>query len=177
MTECDRMWSPVKPVIKLKASVHSNREHFSRILTSYVHRLNRCNWKEIIGWSPTASSKAEKMHSLFKPTLARWQHQFDRRYYFFWQPFLQRLYWTCCLYKSPQWLPFSSLDSLDIKYTLLRFESNKENISSSFILSSHQDSSGGLEIELGHSFLVFDPAQVKARACYSWWLAALRRSW
>jgi hypothetical protein len=70
--------------------------------------------------------------------------------------------------KRPQWLPFSSLDSSDIKYTLLIFESNKENISSSFNLSSHQDSSGGQEIELGHSFLVFDPAQMKARAFYSW---------
>jgi hypothetical protein len=27
--------------------------------------------KEIIGWSPTASSEAEKMHSSFKPMLAR----------------------------------------------------------------------------------------------------------
>jgi hypothetical protein len=70
-----------------------------------------------------------------------------------------------------------SLDSPDIKYTLLRFESNMENISSSFNLSSHQDSSGGQEIELGHSFLVFDHAQMKARACYSWWLAAPRWSW
>jgi hypothetical protein len=60
------------------------------------------------------------------------------------------------------------LDSRDIKYTFLRFESNKENILSSFNLSSHQDSSGGQEIELGHSFLVFDPAQMKARACYTW---------
>jgi hypothetical protein len=87
--------------------------------------------KEIIGWSPTASSEAEKMHSSFKPTLARGQHRFDRRYYFFWQLFFQRLYWTYCLYKRPQWLSFSSLDSTDIKYTLFRFESNKENISSS----------------------------------------------
>jgi hypothetical protein len=117
------------------------------------------------------------MHSSFKPTLARGQHRFDQRYYFFWQLFLQWLYGTCCLYKHPQWLPFSSLDSPDIKYTLLRFESNKENISSSFNLSSNQDSSGGQEIELGHSFLVFDPTQMKARACYSWWLAAPRRSW
>jgi hypothetical protein len=29
----------------------------------------------------------------------------------------------------------------------------------------------------GHSFLVFNPAQVKARACYSWWLSAPRWSW
>jgi hypothetical protein len=28
-------------------------------------------FKEIIGWSPTASSEAEKMHLLFKPMLAR----------------------------------------------------------------------------------------------------------
>jgi hypothetical protein len=91
--------------------------------------------------------------------------------------FFQRLYWTCCLYKRSQWLPFSSLDFSDIKYTLLRFDSNKENISSSFNLSSHQDSIGGQEIELGHSFLVFDPTQMKARACYSWWLVAPRRSW
>jgi hypothetical protein len=59
-----------------------------------------------------------------------------------------------------------SLDSPDIIYTLLSFESNKEH-NSSFNLSSHQDSSEGQEIELVHSFLVFDPAQVKARACYS----------
>jgi hypothetical protein len=59
-------------------------------------------------------------------------------------------------------------NSLDIKYTLLRFQSNKENILSSFNLSSHQDLSGGQEIELGHSFLVFNPAQMKVRACYSW---------
>jgi hypothetical protein len=44
----------------------------------------------------------------------------------------------------------------------LKFESNKEHISSSFNLSSHQYSSEGQEIELVHSFLVFDPAQVKA---------------
>jgi hypothetical protein len=49
----------------------------------------------------------------------------------------------------------------------LRFESNKEHNSSSFNLSSHQDSSEAQEIELVHSFLVFDPAQVKAMTCYS----------
>jgi hypothetical protein len=87
--------------------------------------------KEIISWSSTASSKAEKIQSSFKPMLARGQHRFDRCYCFFWQLFLQRLYWTCCLYKRPQWFSFSSFDSPDIKYTLLRFESNKENISSS----------------------------------------------
>jgi hypothetical protein len=38
---------------------------------------------------------------------------------------------------------------------------------SSFNLSSHQDSSEGQEIELGHLFLVFDPTQMNARACYS----------
>jgi hypothetical protein len=124
-----------------------------------------------------ASSEAKKIHLSFKPTLARGQHRFDRHYYFFWHLFLQWLYWTCYLYKRPQWLPFNPLDSPDIKYTLLRFEGNKENISSSFNLSSHQDSSGVQEIELGHSFLVFDPAQMKARACYSWWLVAPRQSW
>jgi hypothetical protein len=93
------MWSPVKPIIKLKASVHFNKEYFSRTLTSCVHRLNWCNWKEIIGWSRTATSEAEKIHSSFKPTLASGQHRFDRRYYFICQPFLQRLYWTWCLYK------------------------------------------------------------------------------
>jgi hypothetical protein len=51
----------------------------------------------------------------------------------------------------------------------LRFESNNENISSSSILSSHQDSSEGQEIELGHSFLVFDPAQVKGLATLGDW--------
>jgi hypothetical protein len=50
----------------------------------------------------------------------------------------------------------------------LRFESNKEHNSSSFNLSSHQDSSEGQEIELVHSYLVFNPTQVKARVCYSW---------
>jgi hypothetical protein len=29
LTECDRMCSPFKPVIKLEVPVHSNREHFS----------------------------------------------------------------------------------------------------------------------------------------------------
>jgi hypothetical protein len=56
-----------------------------------------------------------------------------------------------------------SLDSTDIIHTLLSFESNKEHSLSSFNLSSHQDSSEGQEIELVHSYLVFDPAQVKAR--------------
>jgi hypothetical protein len=134
-------------------------------------------FKEIIGWSPTASSEAEKMYSSFKPMLATGHHQFNRRYYFFSQLFLQRLYSTCCLYKRPQWLQLSSLDSSDIEYPLLKFESNKEHISSSFNLSSHQDLSEGQEIELVHSFLVFDSAQVKTMACYSWWLAARRRSW
>jgi hypothetical protein len=169
------MWSPVKPVIKLKALVHSNREHF--LDSDQRSSVEPMQFKEIIGWSTTANSEAEKIHSLFKPTLARGQHRFDRRYYFFWQLFLERLYWTCCLYKRPQWLSFSSLGSPNIKYTLLRFESNKENSSSSFNLSSHQDSIGDQEIELGYSFLVFDPAQVKARACSSWWLTAPRRSW
>jgi hypothetical protein len=45
LTECDKMCSSVKPVIKLKMSVHSNREHFFWTLTSSVHRLNRCNSK------------------------------------------------------------------------------------------------------------------------------------
>jgi hypothetical protein len=61
-----------------------------------------------------------------------------------------------------------SLNSPDIIHTLLSFESNMEHNSSSFNLSSHQDSIEGQEIELVHSYLVFDPAQVKARACYSW---------
>jgi hypothetical protein len=61
-----------------------------------------------------------------------------------------------------------SLDSPDIIHTLLSFESNKEHYSSSFNLSSHKDSSEGQEIELVHSYLVFDPAQVKAKTFYSW---------
>jgi hypothetical protein len=36
---------------------------------------------------------------------------------FVWQLFLQRLYWTCCLYKHPQWLQFSSLSTLQTSYT------------------------------------------------------------
>jgi hypothetical protein len=80
------MWSPVKPVIKLKVLVHSNREHFSRTLTSCVHQLNRCNSKR---------------------------------------------------------------SSVDLQRLVQKL----------------------------HSFLVFDPTQMKARACYSWWLAAPRRSW
>jgi hypothetical protein len=36
---------------------------------------------------------------------------------FVWQLFLQRLYWTCCLYKRPQWLQFSSLSTLQTSYT------------------------------------------------------------
>jgi hypothetical protein len=31
LTKCDKMCSPVKPVIKVKVSVHFNREHFSRL--------------------------------------------------------------------------------------------------------------------------------------------------
>jgi hypothetical protein len=68
-------------------------------------------FKEIIGWSPTTSSEAEKMHSSFKPKLVRGQHRFDRRYYFFWQLFLQWLYWTCCPYKRPNGF-YSALSTL-----------------------------------------------------------------
>jgi hypothetical protein len=126
-----------------------------------------------------ASSEAEKIHSSVKPTIARGQHQFNRRHYFLSDSFFSNSSIGLAVYISPppQWVQFISLDSPDITYTLLRFESNEEHNSSSFNLSSHQDSSESQEIELVHSFLVFDLAQVKARACYSWWLAAPRRSW
>jgi hypothetical protein len=53
LTECDRMCSLFKPVIKLEASVRSNREHF-------LDSNQQC--------------------SSVKPTLARGHHWFDRRY-------------------------------------------------------------------------------------------------
>jgi hypothetical protein len=113
-----------------------------------------------------ASSKAEKMHSSVKPTIARGQHQFNRRYYFLYDNFFSNGSIERAVYISaPMASIHLSLDSPDIIHTLLSFESNKEHNSSSFNLSSHQDSSKGQEIELVHSYLVFDPAQVKTRAC------------
>jgi hypothetical protein len=80
--QCDKMCSPVKPVIKLKASVHSNSEHFFLDSDQLCSSVKPTQLKEIIGWSPMASSKAEKMHSSVKPTIARGQHRFNQRYYF-----------------------------------------------------------------------------------------------
>jgi hypothetical protein len=118
------------------------------------------------------------MHSSVKSTIARGQHRFNRRYYFLSDNFFSNHSIGLAVYISAPIASIQlSLDSADITYTLLRFESNKEHNSSSFNLSSHQDSSEGQEIELVHSYFMFDPAQVKARACYSWWLAAPRRSW
>jgi hypothetical protein len=76
------MCSPVKPVIKLKASVHSNREHFFLDSDQLCSLVEPTQFKEIIGWSPTASSEAEKMHTSVKPMIARGQHRFNRCYYF-----------------------------------------------------------------------------------------------
>ena len=102
--------------------------------------------------------------------IARGQHRFNRRYYFLSDSVFSNGSIGRAVYISaPNGFNSSlSLDSPDIIYTLLSFESNKEHNSSSFNLSSHQDSSEGQEIELVHSYLVFDPAQVKARAGYSW---------
>jgi hypothetical protein len=116
-----------------------------------------------------ASSEVEKMHSSVKPTIARVQHRFNRRYYFLSDSFFSNGSIGLAVYISAPIASIQlSLDSPDIIYTLLSFESNKEHNSSSFNLSSHQDSSEGQEIELVHSYLMFDPAQVKARAHYSW---------
>jgi hypothetical protein len=114
-----------------------------------------------------ASSEAGKMHSLVKPTIPRGQHRFNRRYYFLSDNFFSNGSIGRVVYISaPNGFNSAlSLDSPDIIYTLLSFDSNMEHNSSSFNLSSHQDSSEGQEIELVHSYLLFDPAQVKARAC------------
>jgi hypothetical protein len=116
-----------------------------------------------------ANSEAEKMHSSVKPTIVRGQHRFNQRYYFLSDSFFFNGSNGLAVYISTSMTSIQlSLDSPDIIYTLLSFKNNKEHNSSSFNLSSHQDSSEGKEIELVHSYLVFDPAQVKARACYSW---------
>jgi hypothetical protein len=110
------------------------------------------------------------MHSLVKPTIARGQHRFNRRYYFLSNSFFCNGSIGRAVYISASngFNSALSLDSPDIIYTLLSFESNKEYNSSSFNLSSHQDLSECQETELVHSYLVFDPAQVKDMACYSW---------
>jgi hypothetical protein len=109
------------------------------------------------------------MHSSVKPMIARGQYRFNRRYYFLSDRFFSNGSIGLTVYISTPMASIQlSLNSPDIIYTLLSFESNKEHNLSSFNLSSHQDSSEGQEIELVHSYLVFDPAQVKARACYSW---------
>jgi hypothetical protein len=63
------MCSPVKLMIKLKASVHSNREHFSWTLTSSVHRLNRC----------TSKRSSVDLQWLVQK-LRKCTHQLNRRY-------------------------------------------------------------------------------------------------
>jgi hypothetical protein len=82
LTECDKMCSPVKPMVKLKSSVHFNREHFFLNSDQLCSSVEPTQLKKIIGWSPTASSETEKIHSSVKPTVARGQHRFNRRYYF-----------------------------------------------------------------------------------------------
>jgi hypothetical protein len=117
------------------------------------------------------------MHSSVKPTIARGQHWFNRRYYLLSDSFFSNGSIGLAVYISAPMASIQlSLDSPDIIHTLLSFESNKEHNSSSFNLSSHQDLSEDQDIDLVHSYLVFDPAQVNGRACYSWWLAAPRRS-
>jgi hypothetical protein len=114
------------------------------------------------------SSETEKMHSSVKPMIARGQHRFNQRSYFLSDSFFFNGSIGRAVYISAPMASIQlSLDSPDIIYTLLSFESNKEHNSSSFNLSSHQDSSEGQEIELVHSYLMFDSAQVKARVCYS----------
>jgi hypothetical protein len=63
------MCSPVKPVIKLKASVHSKREHFFWTLTSSVHRLNRC----------TSNRSSVDLQRLVQK-LRKYTHQSNRRW-------------------------------------------------------------------------------------------------
>jgi hypothetical protein len=98
--QCDKMCSPVKPVIKLKASVHSNRDHFSWTLTSSVHRLNRC----------TSKRSSVDLQRLVQK-LRKCTHQLNRLYQggstsltsviTFSDSFFSNGYSTCCLYKCP----------------------------------------------------------------------------
>jgi hypothetical protein len=68
LTKCDKMCSPVKPVIKVKVSVHFNIEHFFYTLTSCVHRLNRRN-----------SKRSSVDHQRLVQTLRKCTHRLNQR--------------------------------------------------------------------------------------------------
>jgi hypothetical protein len=64
------MCSPVKLMIKLKASVHSKREHFSCTLTSSVHWLNWCTSKRS---SVDLQRLVQKLRKYTHQSNRRWQ--------------------------------------------------------------------------------------------------------
>jgi hypothetical protein len=117
LIECDKMCSPVKPVIKLKASVHSNRGHFFLDSDQLCSSVEPTQFKEIIGWSPTASSEAEKMHLSVKPMIPRGQHRFNRRYYFLSDNFFYNGSIGLAVYISTPIGFNSSLSTLQTLYT------------------------------------------------------------
>jgi hypothetical protein len=120
------------------------------------------------------------MHSSVKPKIARGQHRFNRRYYFFWQPFHQRLYSTCCLYKRLQWLSFNARQLEHFTYIQeywehLELHSYTYNQVKTWRIKQRARDWEGVALCI-HSWWL-NPVQVRAKTYYSWWLAAPRRSW
>jgi hypothetical protein len=121
------------------------------------------------------------MHSSVKPMLARGQHQFNRRYYFFWQFFHQRLYSICCLYKRPQMALIQlarqseHFTHIQEHWEHLELHSYTCNQAKTSRIKQMPRDWGGVALCINSWWL--GPAQVKVKTCYSWWLAAPRRSW
>ena len=107
-------------------------------------------------------------------------HRINRRYAVFWQLFSNGSIRVSCLYIPLQWVILHTLDTRTYSYThtLLR-------ATLSFIIHTYCsfNQSRSKTKDLSREKLVCICswwsvlAQVKTLACYSWWLAAPRRSW
>jgi hypothetical protein len=174
------MWSPVTPVIKPKASIHSNREHFFWTLTSSVQRLNWCTLKR---------SSVDLQRLVQK--LRKCTHQLNRRY----QGDNTRL--TSVSTFSDSFFSNGSIrlvGYISAPMTLIQLSRESEHFTHiqehwkhlelhSYTCNQAKISRikqmpidwGGVALCINSWWL--DPTQVSAKTYYSWWLSALRRSW
>ena len=113
----------------------------------------------------------------------RWlleDRRINRRCVLFWQLFSNGSIRVSCIYIPLQWVILKSLDTRKHSYTHTIVESHLELHIPHICLFNHsrsktKDLSKEKLVSIHSWWSVL--AQVKALACYSWWLAAPRRSW
>jgi hypothetical protein len=120
------------------------------------------------------------MYSSVKPTIARGQHQFNRHYYFYWQLFHHGSIRLAAYISAPMALILSARESehfthIQEYWEHLELHSYTCNQAKTSRIKQSPRDWGGVALCI-HSWWL-GPTQVKAKTCYSWWLAAPRRSW